>query len=243
MQAITRALFTLPALALAAAAMATPVTVPDNGFGTADFPPVSGSYVNTPGTFMVVNGLPPGSTLVLNGSLGGFGGVFNSPNGFGGQFQSWTASMTFNAGGTGGLAGYNRLIIMGVTGISETVAHPLGPVQTFASDLRQLQGQLPFGDPDFDLFRITAGYNFGLPSPGGTTFTDVGGGMWNVDSFFDITYRIDFVGHPGGPFGGMSGSTTGTVHVVLGEPMPTPGAAGALTLGGLAAMRRSRHQR
>ena len=26
-----------------------------------------------------------------------------------------------------------------------------------------------------------------------------GGTSWNVDSFFDITYRIDFVGAPGGP--------------------------------------------
>jgi hypothetical protein len=37
-----------------------------------------------------------------------------------------------------------------------------------------------------------------------------------VDSFFDITYRIDFVGAPGGPLGGMSGSTTGTIRMQAG---------------------------
>ncbi len=55
------------------------------------------------------------------------------------------------------------------------------------------------GDPDFDLLRITAGGDFGMPSPGHTTLTDLGGGNWNVDSFFDITYRIDFVGQPRRP--------------------------------------------
>ena len=31
-----------------------------------------------------------------------------------------------------------------------------------------------------------------------------------MDSFFDITYRIDFVGAPGGPLAGRTGSTTRT---------------------------------
>jgi hypothetical protein len=51
-----------------------------------------------------------------------------------------------------------------------------------------------------------------MPSPGHTTLTQLPGGNWAVDSFFDITYRIDFVGSPGGALGGMSGSTTGTIR-------------------------------
>src|SRR6185436_11446884 len=81
----------------------------------------------------------------------------------------------------------------------------------------KLQGQLPAGDPDFDLLRITAGTGFGLPSPGHTTLTQRPGGTWSVDSFFDITYRIDFVGHPGGHLGGMSGSTTATIRMATGS--------------------------
>ena len=71
--------------------------------------------------------------------------------------------------------------------------------------LTHLQGQIPPGDPDFDLLRITAGSGFGYPSPGHTTLTLAPGG-WAVDSFFDISYRIDYIGHPGGPFGGSSNS-------------------------------------
>jgi hypothetical protein len=56
-----------------------------------------------------------------------------------------------------------------------------------------------------------------LPSPGHTTLTQLPGGNWSVDSFFDITYRIDFVGKAGGPLGGMSGSTTGTIRMQTGS--------------------------
>jgi hypothetical protein len=89
------------------------------------------------------------------------------------------------------------------------------------TDFLGLQGQLPPGDPDFDLLRVTAGTSFGLPSPGHTTLTQLPGGNWNVDSFFDITYRIDFIGAPGGPLGGMSGSTTGTIRMQAGIPEPS----------------------
>ena len=90
---------------------------------------------------------------------------------------------------------------------------PGNPVQSFDTDMLQLQGQLPPGDPDFDLLRITAGSGFGLPSPGHTTLTQRPDGNWNVDSFFDITYRIDFVGAPGGSLAGQSGSTTSTIRL------------------------------
>jgi hypothetical protein len=62
-----------------------------------------------------------------------------------------------------------------------------------------------------------------LPSPGHTTLTRQGppGSGFAVDSFFDITYRIDFVGNPTGHVGGMSGSTTGTIRMVAVRP-PDP---------------------
>jgi hypothetical protein len=60
-----------------------------------------------------------------------------------------------------------------------------------------------------------------MPSPGHTTLTQTGGTTgtaWNVDSFFDITYRIDFVGSPVGPLAGRSGSTTATIRMQTGQP-------------------------
>src|SRR6185436_3755703 len=104
------------------------------------------------------------------------------------------------------------------------------PVQSFPTEMFRLFGQLPPGDPDFDLLRITAGNDFGMPSPGHTTLRHQGGNQWAVDSFFDITYRIDFVGHAGGHIGGMSGSTTATIRMQVGAgvgcvntPIPPPG--------------------
>src|SRR6185295_13874181 len=84
---------------------------------------------------------------------------------------------------------------------------PFTPLQSFPMELTHLQGQIPIGDPDFDLLRITAGSAFGMPSPGHTTLVQQAG-QWSVDSFFDITHRIDYIGHPGGPFGGYSNSQT-----------------------------------
>jgi hypothetical protein len=85
-----------------------------------------------------------------------------------------------------------------------------------------LTGQLPPGDPDFDLLKITGGTAFGMPSPGHTTLTLQATGDWKVDSFFDITYKIDFTGKPGGHLGGMSGSTTGTIRMSAGPDITAP---------------------
>jgi hypothetical protein len=122
--------------------------------------------------------------------------------------------------GTGGLLGYNRSLAIPVQSLIHHGPRPGGPVQSFPSDMFQLQGQLPIGDPDFDLLRITAGTGFGMPSPGHTTLTRQPGGTWAIDSFFDITYRIDFIGRPGGSLGGHSGSTTGTIRMST-VPCPT----------------------
>jgi hypothetical protein len=137
--------------------------------------------------------------------------------------ENWTSAMTWQLTGTGAYLGYNRVLNMPIAA-GETHSAPrvpFSPLQSFNIDLYTLQGQLPPGDPDFDLLRITAGTGFGMPSPGHTTLTQSGGG-WAVDSFFDITYRIDFVGNPGGPFAGMSGSTTRTYRFEMCHSDPTP---------------------
>jgi hypothetical protein len=217
------------------------VIVPDNGNGTINFPPSANpGYCVCEGfqNFQIVDGLPPGTTIQIEMCLTEIFNVTEVPGGsLGGHAQTWNGFSLLELTGTGGLGGYSRFAAMQLQGQTHTAPRtPFDPVQSFATDLVGLQGQLPPGDPDFDLLRITAGTSFGMPSPGHTTLTQAGSN-WAVDSFFDITYRIDFIGSPGGPLAGMSGSTTGTTRICL---IPTPGATAVLAMGGLMAMRRRR---
>jgi len=194
---------------------------PDNGSGTADLPPVGCTY-DTPNDDMnIIDGLPPATTIEIDATWLNFLNITRTPGGpLGGEVESFNATLHLPLVGTGSLAGFNRVIDMATTDETHAAPRTAGdPIQSFPADLYTLQGQIT-GDPDFDLLRITAGTGFGLPSPGHTTLTQLPGGNWAVNSFFDITYRIDFVGAPGGPLGGMSGSTTGTIRFKTGLGTP-----------------------
>jgi hypothetical protein len=208
----------------AAAAIALPPSacvVPDNGSGTADLPPLSCAYVSLE-PLHIIDGLPPGTTVECDATMDSFFDIAYFAGGVhGGQIEQFKAQLQLDLTGTGALAGYFRPAFFDVFCESHSAPRTPGdPVQSFAHELVMLQGQLPPGDPDFDLLRITGGTGFGLPSPGHTTLAAAPGGNWSVDSFFDITYRIDFIGHPGGPFGGQSGSTTGTIRMQCGGTPP-----------------------
>lgn len=215
-----------------------PCLVPDGGNGTVHLPPTGCSYRNPPNDpWQIIDGLPPGTTIdsAVNQTAFACVPMINvcsfppAPNcllpggSLGGEKSCSDSSFQMTMQGTGALAGYNRFVSIPVGLEIHTAPRMVGaPVQSFDTDMFRMFGQV-IGDPDFDLLRIVAGTDFGLPSPGHTTLTQVPGGNWAVDSFFDITYRIDFVGAPGGPLAGMSGSTTGTVRMSTGS---TPVCAG-----------------
>jgi hypothetical protein len=228
--------------------------IADNGFGTADLPPVGLTYTTPFGDMAIIDGLPLGTTIQIDASMHSFTynqfsppGVMSFPPNatgrqpggtLGGEQAASDAVFTWPLIGTGSLAGYNRLIQIPISHEIHMAPRVNGdPVQSFATDFFRGFGQIT-GDPDFDLLRFTGGTDFGLPSPGQTWLTTAGPGLWDMGSYYDLTYRIDFVGAPGGLLAGMSGSTTGTVRLNI---VPAPGVAlGMLTCGTLLGLRRRR---
>jgi hypothetical protein len=169
--------------------------VPDDGTGTARVPPSGCAFLGPTGAYMISGGLPPGTTIEadpihlafhcrspLDGDpcLIESGGVFGAS---GGQREVFDLVVVLDLRGTGALAGFHR--VLAIPAAAETHSGPRtpgDPVQSFPTDLFQLQGSI-FGDPDFAELTLIAGTANGLPSPGQTTLTDLGDGRFLVESF------------------------------------------------------------
>jgi hypothetical protein len=231
-----------------------PCEVVDNGTGTVTLPPIGCAYLSPDEVHMILDGLPPSTTIELaaihkdficRGDLGGgicsvplLPGVCETPGGaLGGNIDCFDSVAELDVSGTGSLGSFQRTLFipLGVE-VHTGPRNPGDPVQSFPTEMVALQGQL-FGDPDFDVLRITAGSVFGLPSPGNTTLTQLPNGNFQVDSFFDITYRIEFQGAPGGQLDGLNGTTQGSITMSTGDGIPQllPGLSAPmwLLLGGL----------
>jgi hypothetical protein len=203
------------------AAAQAPCEVPDNGTGTADLPPPGCGYVSPQDLHVIIDGLPPGTEIHIDPVHEEFFNTNSAPGGnLGGEVETFDSILTMQMTGTGDLAGFNRFISIQLAAITHTgPRNPGDPVQTFPNDMFRLEGEL-FGDPDFDFLRIEGGTSFGLPSPGQTELTKLPTGNFNVDSFFDVTYRIEFQGAPGSILEGMAGTTTDTVRMQAGVEAP-----------------------
>lgn len=88
--------------------------------------------------------------------------------------------------------------------------------QSHPQEVLDLQGAI-FGDPDFDELHLTAGTRAGLSNTGQVDLFRRNDQLWNVDSFFDIEYRIDFQGAPGSIIEGRGGTAFGNVDLLLGK--------------------------
>jgi hypothetical protein len=223
-------------LGITSCARAVPLVVPNAG-GTAAMP-ILGDYV-TQSQMAIINGLPLGSTVQIDATLetpvvfaetappdgilggtkaAGGGSLFTFNMQGTGVFASYSRTLSFPAFGPGGVASFPSPAFS-VTGASyEVHSAPRtlnAPVQSYPINLFRAFSQIT-SDVDFDLLRVVAGTDFGLPSPGHTILTQNPNG-WTVDSCIDMTYRIDFVGRAAGPFGGMSGSSTGVARLQAGD--------------------------
>jgi len=204
---------------------------PENGTGTVDLP-ADCDFTAPLEAMYITEGLPPGTTIELQPILMDF--ICEQPHAqcsmpltpgdcemlggsLGGHGHCFEATLDLTVTGTGELAGFNRhLAVPMMCEVHTGPRNPGDPVQTFAADFYRLSGEL-FGDPDFCTFRIVGGTDYGLPSPGSFTLTDLGSGLYNVDSFFDIIYQIEFEGCPASVLEDYIGTTTGTVLMKQGS--------------------------
>ncbi|MCP3981949.1 MAG: hypothetical protein GY716_21815 [bacterium] len=206
------ALTALPSMAQA------PCVVPDNGTGTVHLPPQGCGYVSPDEFHVLLEGVPSDAKITIDASHEKFFQVQRFGDPATGETEDFQSILILDVQGEGSLSGFQRFMSLQIHSVVDTGPRPVGaPVQTFSNEMLDLQGEL-FGDPDFCTFRISGGSSTVGPSGGSTTLTQLPSGNFNVDSFFDITYQIEFQGCPGSILDGMGGTTEANVRMSAGVP-------------------------
>jgi hypothetical protein len=124
--------------------MATTCIMPNDGTGTAQLPPFLCSYETVNDKFMIIDGLPPGTTIEMNGLIAEFSSPppFEVPGGvLGGKTHQFEALLHLDVLGTGDLDGFTRQITFPILGEIHTAPRTPGdPIQIFQQEFFALQG-------------------------------------------------------------------------------------------------------
>ncbi len=196
----------------------------DNGSGTVTLPPAGCAYLSADQVHMIIDGLPVGTTVILEPIHTdficrklGMCAVSGSPST--GEGEEFASTGVFQVTGTGLLAGWSRTLTVPLAVMTQTEKRtPGAPVQSFKTQMLRLEGGIT-GDADFDEFKVVGGKINGLDSPGETTLTlNPATRDYQVKSWFDVGYQIYFKGASGGRLAGYSGTTKGTVRMSAVKP-------------------------
>jgi hypothetical protein len=196
-----------------------PCELPDNGNGTVTLPDPDCPYRGIGSFHELLDGLPVGTTVIIEAVHLDFfcdqGNMelCNSAGGsLGGETHDFGSQLELRVIGSGAAEGLDETVLVPVDCVVETGPRAGGPTQIFANSMVSLQGSAS-GVGSFVSISIEAGSAFGLPSPGQTTLVRDGGPGCDfvVESYFDINYRIDYVG--AGLLAGFSGTGEGQVRM------------------------------
>jgi hypothetical protein len=132
------------------------------------------------------------------------GGLLN------GSVEVGTSQVQFHVTGQGALGGINHTITLPASFEVHSAPHkPGADIDTFETNMNRIQGEGK-ADRVFEYIRLVGGTANGYPSPGQMTLISKGDEV-EVDSVFNVGFRLDFKGAKGGPLDGIEDSMEGSV--------------------------------
>lgn len=196
-----------------------PELLPESGAGGIVWPPVTeqGRPGVTEGWFAAQR-MSPARALLMRMNLRATPGADMYPGSpLGGGLSVGNDLLEVEIFGEGAWSSFHRSITVPVqTFINWSPEAVHQPKQGRAADLYFLYGEVA-GDPDFSLLRISGGTGFGMPSLGHSVIEKQPSGDWKLDSSYDLTYRVEWLGAQGSALAGQGGATQSVLGLQSGE--------------------------